>query len=133
MPSRSRNRNRGTDVAQSESSLTAAQRLAELDQQRASILDSAKQEALTAAKAAVASLNELGFRYTLTAQTQRRLGSSSSRVAKHRSPSGECPICNFATEPPHDGRAHRSQKEKRPFDDAELSALDLARATEELA
>lgn len=45
---------------------------------------------------------------------------------KRAAPQGECPICQFATDEPHDGRKHRSQGEnKRPFTDEELSELGL--------
>jgi hypothetical protein len=45
---------------------SAIQRIKDLDAERASIFDHAKEEALEKAKAAVAELNGLGFNYTLT-------------------------------------------------------------------
>jgi DNA-binding protein H-NS len=38
-----------------------------------------------------------------------------------------CPICDFQTAPPHDGRTHRSQKKKTPFSAAELTDKGLAK------
>jgi hypothetical protein len=37
-----------------------------------------------------------------------------------------CPICDFQTARPHDGRTHRSQK-KTPFSAAELTDKGLAK------
>ena len=45
---------------------SAIQRIKELDAERASIFDQAKEEALAKAKAAVAELNALGLNYMLT-------------------------------------------------------------------
>jgi hypothetical protein len=41
---------------------------------------------------------------------------------------GACPICQFQTTPPHDGRTHRSQKKKSPFSAAELKEKGLVKA-----
>jgi hypothetical protein len=38
-----------------------------------------------------------------------------------------CPICDFQTTPPHDGRTHRSQKKQAPFSAAELTEKGLAK------
>jgi DNA-binding protein H-NS len=38
-----------------------------------------------------------------------------------------CPICDFQTSPPHDGRTHRYQKEKAPLSAAELKDKGLAK------
>jgi DNA-binding protein H-NS len=38
-----------------------------------------------------------------------------------------CPICEFQTTPPHDGRTHRNQKKKAPFSAAELTEKGLAK------
>lgn len=43
--------------------------------------------------------------------------------------SGPCPICDFATDPPHDGRKHRAQgNKKKAFTASELSELGLEKA-----
>jgi hypothetical protein len=38
-----------------------------------------------------------------------------------------CPICEFQTAPPHDGRTHRNQKKKGPFSAAELKEKGLVK------
>ena len=38
-----------------------------------------------------------------------------------------CPICEFQTTPPHDGRTHRNQKKKAPFSAAELTEKGLTK------
>jgi hypothetical protein len=38
-----------------------------------------------------------------------------------------CPICDFQTTPPHDGRTHRYQKKKAPLSAAELTEKGLAK------
>jgi hypothetical protein len=38
-----------------------------------------------------------------------------------------CPVCEFQTSPPHDGRTHRNQKKKAPFSAAELKEKGLAK------
>jgi hypothetical protein len=100
-------------------------KLHELDEQRRSLLAGAKDEALAAAKAAVAALNSLGFNYELS---QGRSGKIGSRVGTRKVKEAPCPICNFQTSPPHDRRAHRSQKDKKPFTAAELQAKGLSKA-----
>lgn len=44
---------------------------------------------------------------------------------QRKAPEGPCPICNFATEPAHDGRKHRQQNPKGPFTAAELAKFGL--------
>jgi DNA-binding protein H-NS len=39
----------------------------------------------------------------------------------------ECPICDFQTTPPHDGRAHRYQKKKAPLSAEELKEKGLTK------
>ncbi len=41
---------------------------------------------------------------------------------------GACPICEFETAPPHDGRKHRSQgDDKKPFTNEELEMLHMTK------
>jgi hypothetical protein len=112
--------------------MSVLDKLKALDEQRAKLLDDAKKEALEAAHKAVADLNGLGFDYRLIEGPST---STARKPARHRS-EGEapkrqardipCPICEFKTEPHHDGRAHRSQHEpKRPFTEEELSEKGL--------
>ena len=104
---------------------SAIQRIKDLDAERASIFDHAKEEALEKAKAAVAELNDLGFNYTLTnggKQAQARSGKGKRTIK-----AAACPICEFQTAPPHDGRTHRNQKKKIPFSAAELKEKGLVK------
>jgi hypothetical protein len=105
---------------------SAIQRIKELDAERASIFDQAKEEALEKAKAAVAELNALGLNYTLTngAGKQAKTGSAKE---KRTIKAAACPICDFQTSPPHDGRTHRNQKKKGPFSAAELKEKGLVK------
>jgi hypothetical protein len=105
---------------------SAIQRIKDLDAERASIFDQAKEEALEKAKAAVAELNALGLNYTLTngAGKQAKTGPAKG---KRTIKAAACPICEFQTSPPHDGRTHRNQKKKGPFSAAELKEKGLAK------
>jgi hypothetical protein len=105
---------------------SAIQRIKDLDVERATIFEHAKAEALEKAKVAGAELNGLGFNYTLT--------NGAGKSAKAGPGKGErtikaaaCPICEFQTTPPHDGRTHRNQKKKGPFSAAELKEKGLVK------
>lgn len=88
---------------------------------------------LEAAHRAIADLNALGFNFRLVEgpgtskagkpPKERTEGEASRRQTKDL----PCPICQFRTEPHHDGRAHRSQEPKRPFTEEELSEKGLAK------
>jgi hypothetical protein len=111
---------------------TVLEKLKALDAQRAQLLDDAKKEALDNAEKAVAELNELGFRYTLTegapsASTPRAPRKISTQAPKRQARDLPCPICHFKTTPHHDGRMHRSQKTKKPFTVEELMERHLAK------
>jgi hypothetical protein len=103
---------------------SAIQRIKELDEERARIFDQAKQEALDKAEQAVAQLNALGLSYHLVngsdGKTKRPKATRSVKAAT-------CPICEFQTNPPHDGRSHRSQKKKSAFTAAELKDKGLTK------
>src|SRR3979490_910259 len=103
---------------------SAIQRIKELDAERASIFDQAKEEALEKAKAAVAELNALGLNYPLTKGGGKQAKAGSAKE-KRTIKAGACPICDFQTTPPHDGRTHRNQKKKGPFSAAELTDKGL--------
>ena len=113
---------------------TVLEKLKALDAQRAQLLEGAKKEALENAEKAVAELNELGFNYTLTegastSKTPRapRKPSSKAQATKRQSRDLPCPICEFKTDPHHDGRMHRSQKTKKPFTVEELMEKHLTK------
>jgi hypothetical protein len=105
---------------------SAIQRIKDLDAERASIFDQAKEEALEKAMAAVAELNALGLNYTLTNSAGRQAKAGSAKE-KRTIKAAACPICEFQTSPPHDGRTHRSQKKKGPFSAAELKEKGLVK------
>ena len=106
---------------------SATQRIKELDAERAGILEHAKGEALQKANHAIEELNSLGFSYRLVEGATK--GKAAKGKASQRAVSdGPCPICGFATSPPHDGRTHRSQKKKAAFTAAELKEKGLAKA-----
>jgi hypothetical protein len=105
---------------------SAIQRIKDLDAERASIFDQAKEEALEKAKAAVAELNALGLNYTLGSGTGKQ-GKAATGKGKGAIKAAACPICGFQTMPPHDGRTHRNQKKKGPFSAAELKEKGLVK------
>jgi hypothetical protein len=88
--------------------------------------DQAKEEALEKAKVAVAELNAPGLNYVLSngAGKSAKTGpAKGQRTIKAEA----CPICEFQTSPPHDGRTHRSQKRKAAFSAAELKEKGLVK------
>jgi hypothetical protein len=98
-----------------------------LNEQRDKLVEDAKNELLKVAQKAVAELNELGFHYSLVegAVRARRKAVTGEEAPKRQTRDAPCPICKFKTDPHHDGRAHRSQKTKKPFTNAELAKLGL--------
>ena len=112
---------------------TVLEKLKALDAQRAQLLDDAKKEALENAEKAVAELNELGFHYslvegaTVSVSTPRAPRKASSQAPKRQARDVPCPICHFKTTPHHDGRMHRSQKNKKAFTVEELMERHLAK------
>ena len=106
---------------------SAILRIKELDAERANILAQAKEEALVKANQAIEELNALGFSYQLTNGAQKVKGKIAKEGAKITK-DAPCPICEFQTSPPHDGRTHRNQgKKKKPFTPDELKARGLSR------
>jgi hypothetical protein len=111
--------------------MSVLDKLKALDAERVKLLEGAKKEALEAAHKAIADLNALGFDFRLTE------GPSTARRPPRERSEGQaptrqvrdlpCPICEFKTEPHHDGRAHRSQEPKRAFTEEELSEKGLAK------
>jgi hypothetical protein len=100
-------------------------RVRQLDAERRTIIDGAKAEALRAAEEAIDTLTSLGFPYRLVegSVVSRKAPKKVTRAPK----GGPCPICEFQTDPPHDGRAHRGQKKKVPFTKAELDDWGMAK------
>jgi hypothetical protein len=93
-----------------------------LDDRRSKLLDEAKEEALQRVNEAISDLNALGFNYRILQKA------SVGRSAGRRNSDNPCPICEFKTNPPHDGRKHRSQgSKKKPFNAQELVQHGLAK------
>ena len=99
---------------------TALDQIKKLDDQRHKLRDHARQEALAKAHEALEDLNALGFTYVIAEGRSKAKGQRKSVREKKDAP---CPICDFKTSPPHDGRRHRSQgNKKQPFTNQELAA-----------
>jgi hypothetical protein len=97
------------------------QRIKQLDQERSQLIATAKKEALAKAQEAISDLTALGFSYHLIEGHRP----TTSRGA-HQPKNAPCPVCQFATTPPHDARKHRGQgKRKKPFTPAELKEFGL--------
>ncbi len=95
------------------------QKLRQLDKQREKILEGAKQEALAVVEQALEALNSLGFSFRLTEAAPRKTAKKAKKLTRTVK-DAPCPVCGFKTNPPHDGRGHRSQETKKPFTAAEL-------------
>jgi hypothetical protein len=103
---------------------TIIEKIKKLDDERAKLLESAKADALARAEEAINELTALGFDYELVEParaTARKPRTARKGSAPDHHPKGTCPICEYATSPPHDKRSHRAQTKKKPFTDAELS------------
>jgi len=104
--------------------LSTLQQLKKLDEERAKLLESAKNDALTRAEEAINELVALGFDYEIVEPARgaaRKMRTARKASAPDHHPKGTCPICEYATNPPHDKRSHRAQTRKKPFAGAELS------------
>jgi hypothetical protein len=103
----------------------ALEQIKKLDDQRARLLDQAKGEAMDRAQQAVSDLNALGFSYVIADSNGSMRGRRPARQLKD----APCPICNFKTNPPHDGRRHRSQGAKKvAFSSQELALMGFTKA-----
>ncbi len=109
--------------------LSAILQIKKLREEEAKLVEAAKAEALAKTREGIEELNILGFNYELVGPGQvkgpRKTG---TRKAIDHSPEGTCPICQYATNPPHDKRSHRAQTKKKPFTDAELEQRSMERA-----
>ena len=100
----------------------ALERLKQVEEERAKLLNEAKEELLARANAAIAELNTLGFSYHLIEGSVEPARKARER---HKDPTAPCPVCKFVTRPVHDARAHKSQGEhKKPFTAQELKDKD---------
>jgi hypothetical protein len=107
---------------------TTLQQLKKLDEERTKLLESGKADALARAEEAISELTALGFDYELVEParaTARKPTPARKASGPDHHPRGMCPICGWATNPPHDKRSHKSQTKKKPFTDAELAAKGM--------
>jgi hypothetical protein len=101
----------------------------ELKAQLESKTERAKAEALEKAREAIGVLRELGVDNDTMLKDLGFRGRARAQETREGKPpkEGPCPICNFQTDPPHDGRAHRGQTKKRPLTAEELEQKGLTR------
>lgn len=114
-------------MAKQPESTSVLDRLKALDEERRTLMEGAKEEALSVAQKAIEGLNALGFNYRLSEGGTRRSSGGERKGTRQVNAERPCPICGFRTEPPHDARRHRSQDPKRPFTDEELEANHMRR------
>jgi hypothetical protein len=91
--------------------------------------EQAKTEALDKASEAISFLRELGLNNDTILKELGFRGRAKDRDSREAAPPKEemCPICNFRTDPPHDGRSHRGQTKKRPLTAEELEKKGLTK------
>jgi hypothetical protein len=87
-----------------------------IEDEEEEITKTAEAEILAKAETFIEELREYGLEY--------RFVKGRGRTAD---PNKDCPICNFRTDPPHDGRAHRNIEPKKPFTTAELDKMRLTK------
>jgi DNA repair exonuclease SbcCD ATPase subunit len=105
---------------------TAIERIKELDAERARLFEQAKEEALLKATQAITDLLALGLDYQLISGGAK-LAKTGTEKALRTAKDVPCPVCRFLTIPPHNGRAHKTQKKKTPFSATELKEKGLVR------
>jgi hypothetical protein len=101
----------------------------ELKAQLESKSETVKEEALASAREAIGVLRELGVDNETILKNLGFRGRASAEESREGRPpkEGPCPICNFQTDPPHDGRSHRGQSKKKPLTAEELDRKGLTR------
>lgn len=105
---------------------SALDRIKKLDEERAKLMEEATTEARARAEAAIGDLNALGYAFRLVEGEEG--GKAKKKASTPRQRSETCAICQFVTDPVHDGRlkAHRDQGDKKkPLTDKELAANGL--------
>jgi hypothetical protein len=105
---------------------SAIERIKELDAERARLFEQAKEEALNKATDAISDLIALGLDYKLTSGAAKPAKTGTANVLG-TAKDVPCPVCEFLTIPPHNGRAHKTQKKKAPFSAAELKEKGLVK------
>jgi hypothetical protein len=105
---------------------SAIEEIKELKAQLATKTEQAKTEALKNATAAINALRELGIDINVILK-DLELKSDTKAKAKEKHKVMSCRICNFKTDPPHDGRTHRGQTKKKPLTAGELEKKGLTK------
>ncbi|MGH1418884.1 MAG: hypothetical protein ACRBCJ_08510 [Hyphomicrobiaceae bacterium] len=103
---------------------SAIEKIKELEEQKAELINEAREEAMDQVTQGIEILEELGFPYTLARQDKPKKVRT-RRGTRKASPDKDCPICKFQTSPAHDARHHRNQPEKSPFTADELEQKGL--------
>jgi DNA repair exonuclease SbcCD ATPase subunit len=108
---------------------SAIDEIKELKAQLESKTEQVKTEAMDKAREAIMVLRELGIDNDTILKELGFRGRASAQDSREGKPPKEetCPICNFRTEPPHDGRSHRGQTKKRPLTAEELEKKGLTK------
>jgi DNA repair exonuclease SbcCD ATPase subunit len=108
---------------------SAIEEIKELKAQLESRTEQAKQEALDRAREAIGVLQELGIDNDTILKDLGFRGRANAQESREGRPpkEGPCPICNFQTDPPHDGRSHRGQPKKKPLTAEELEQKGLTK------
>jgi hypothetical protein len=108
---------------------SAIEEIKELKAQLESKTEKAKAEALNRASDAISFLRELGMDNDTILKDLGFRGRGKAKESREgAAPKDEpCPICNFRTDPPHDGRTHRGQTKKKPFTAEELEMKGLTK------
>ena len=108
---------------------SAIEEIKELKAQLESRTEQAKAEALDKASEAISVLRELGIDNDTILKDLGFRGRANAQESREGRPpkDGPCPICNFQTNPPHDGRSHRGQTKKKPLTAEELEQKGLTK------
>jgi DNA repair exonuclease SbcCD ATPase subunit len=108
---------------------SAIDEIKELKAQLESRTEQAKAEALDKASEAISVLRELGIDSDTILKDLGFRGRANAQESREARPpkDGPCPICNFQTSPPHDGRSHRGQTKKKPLTPEELEQKGLTK------
>ncbi len=82
---------------------------------------------LTAAIRAGKEIEDFLIADSAASKANGRKNAKGAAVKVKRAKAEICPVCNFQTKPPHDGRSHRHQVKKAPFSAAELADKGLTK------
>jgi hypothetical protein len=105
---------------------SASDEIEERNKQLESKTEWAKKEAVERARDAIGVLRELGIGVdTILKDLGFSNGAQTHETRPGKLPKkATYPICNFQTDPPHDGRSHRGQTKKKPLWAEELERRD---------